>query len=135
MTVADTHDDVADAWADFLAHANKVYAKLRAACHGQPLDWMWWKKKMDERRDDPLLAYIHHARNCDTHRLEDTTREMRSDIQRPILLPVAVIDKGILYPPPTEHRGQRSAGDVAFTAWLAGTYLQELVAEAESRLR
>jgi hypothetical protein len=41
-----------DAWDGFLTHAGKIYSKLRAACHGQGLDWMWWKKKMDERRDD-----------------------------------------------------------------------------------
>jgi hypothetical protein len=147
----ETHEDAEDAWADFLTHANKVYLKLRAACHGQGVDWMWWKKKMDERRDDPLLVYIHHARNSDTHRLEDTTRRIPpgSHVVRmplggsytyvsavPHLRPLPVIDQGIVYPAPMEHKGQPYGfGDVGFMAYAAMMHLQSLVAEAASRLR
>ena len=142
-------EDAEDAWADFLTHANRLYVKLRAACHGQPLDWTWWKKKLDERRDDPLLAYIHHARNCDTHRLEDTTQRMPAgeyvaeipggrfhySIEQH-LRPLPVTDKGILYPNPQWHMGRpHGFADVAFMALVAGRYLQDLVAEANSRLR
>ena len=79
MTGAGTLDEADDAWGEFLTHANRVYTKLRAACHGQGVDWMWWKKQINERRDDPLLCYIHHARNCDTHRLEPMTEHVHSD--------------------------------------------------------
>jgi hypothetical protein len=143
-------DDADEAWAEFLTHANRVYTKLRAACHGQPLDWMWWKKKMDERRDDPLLCYIHHARNCDTHRLEPMTQHVESAsvmVKDPAgrdalygpahLRPLPVIDKCVTYYPPTKHKGYNLAEYVecALITHLAELHLQGLVAEAASRLR
>ena len=147
---AETFEDFEDAWADFLGHANKVYLKLRAACHGQGVDWTWWKKKMNERRDEPLLAYIHHARNSDTHRLEETTQRMPAgshvaDI--PGLGPVhysgpnhlralPVIDCGVVYPVPTEFRDTKLIyANVGHICLLAQLHLQDLVAEAASRLR
>ena len=142
-------DDLEDAWADFLTHANRVYLKLRAACYGQGRDWTWWKKMMDERRDDPLLAYIHHARNSDTHRLDETTERLpageylgemngvrfRYSIGRH-LRPLDVIDKGVVYPRPQEHNGRpHDFADVRFMALMGSRYLTTLVAEAASRLR
>jgi hypothetical protein len=38
LSAADNFDDAEDAWADFLTYANKVYLKLRGACHGQGVD-------------------------------------------------------------------------------------------------
>ena len=148
LSSADSFDDAEDAWADFLAHANKVYLKLRAACHGQGLDWMWWRKIMDERRDDPLLAYIHHARNSDTHRLEETVEWIpigAHTVQVPGLGDVAtgphlralsVTDKDVVYLPPTEHFG----GPIPYPqadaiSALATRYLDELVIAATFRLR
>ena len=144
-----TLDDAEDAWVDFLTHANRIYLKLRLACHGQPLDWSWWKKKMDERRDDPLLCYIHHARNTDTHRLEDTVRRTPGSfvLTEPgcgevnysgpeHLLVLPVIDNGVVYQPPTEHLGEGLVyPDAWHVSFLARKYLQALVAEANSRLR
>jgi hypothetical protein len=110
---------------------------------------MWWKRKMDERRDDPLLSYIHHARNSDTHCLEDTTQRLPAGIytvEMPNgrfqyssgdhLRPLPVIDKGVTYPAPLEHNGvPHGFANVAFMALVAGEYLQFLVAEARSRIR
>lgn len=141
-----------DEWDTFLTHAGKVYTKLRAACHGHPLDWSWWKKKMDERDQDDLLLYIHKARNSDTHRLEESTRWLSpgdhfihlkgygvvsEHVMRKHLSPLPVRDKaGKIYNPPYRHRN-RIIGymDVLTIMWLAGIYLNELVAEANSRLR
>jgi len=64
-------EEIEDAYDAFLTHAARIHEKLRAACYGHPLDWSWWKKKMDHRRDDPVQLYIHKARNAGTHRLED----------------------------------------------------------------
>src|SRR4051812_45982882 len=90
-----------DAYDAFLTHAGRVYEKLRAACHGQGVDWMWWRKKMDERRDDPLLLYIYKARNTETHRLEASVAwRMTKRALTPILVPLPVRDKkGEVYYP------------------------------------
>jgi hypothetical protein len=113
------------------------------------LDWSWWKKKMDDRRDDPLLCYVHHARNTDTHRLEDTVRRMPGSFTMILpglgevnysgpehLLALPVTDKGVVYPPPTEHGGMPvTYPDASYIALAARVYLQTLVNEASSRLR
>jgi len=140
-----------DAWDTFLTHAGRVYEKLRAACHGQ-LDWPWWRKQMDRRRDDELLLYIHKARNSETHRLESATQYLLpgnyqfdlKDYGRiveyvgfPQLMPLPVRDReGNIYDPPCRHNG-RFIGrmDAGTIIWLASTHLQDLVREAASRLR
>lgn len=145
---ATERDEAEDGWIDFLTHANKVFTKLRAACHGQGLDWMWWRKIMDERRDDPLLCYIHHARNTDAHRLEDTVEwvahgarvvEVTGLGEMPLaahLCAAAVTDRGIIYQPPAEHFGVPIGySDARIIAQLACNYLDELVIEATFRLR
>lgn len=151
VIVTSSFEDAEDAWVDFLTHAGRLNEKLRAACHGQGVDWMWWKKKMDQRRDDPLLLYVHKARNADTHRLEDIVervRDGRHKFQLPNygtvvydgpnhLRPLTVRDKqGNTYDPPLWHKGRFHGYLTAdMIAWLAHTHLQGLVSEASSRLR
>jgi hypothetical protein len=61
-----------DAWEDFLNSAGRFYTKMRAAAVGKPKLWAWFTSKLDERRDDPFLQYMHQARNADVHRLEES---------------------------------------------------------------
>lgn len=68
---ADDLEEVADAWEDFLQAAAKVYEKFRAASRGDPQTWGWFGRVEEERRSDPLLCYLHHARNADFHRFEE----------------------------------------------------------------
>jgi hypothetical protein len=136
LAEANSFEEAEDAWADFLIHAGRVYNKLRAACHGHPLDWTWWRKKMDERRDDPLLAYVHHCRNSDTHRLDQTTNAAPSHVGY-FLVILPVVDKGITYPVPQAEKpdGQTVEMYGELVAFFASAYLEELVREASSRLR
>ena len=151
ISTAATNEDAEDAWADFLYCAGKVYTKLRAACHGHPRDWGWFGKKLDERSRDQLLLYIHKARNCDTHRLDDIT-EHHSVGTRTVTLanlgqvhqsgprlivPLAVTDKhGTVYDVPVKHKDLAiQFADAGMIAFFASKYLQELVKEAASRLR
>lgn len=122
FVVAKDWEDAEDAYDAFLTHAGRVYEKLRAACFGHPRDWSWWKKKLDERRDDELLLYIHKARNSGTHRLEEGTKwigagqhrfhlQSYGTIQQRChfdhLSPLPVRDKeGIVYEPPCRHRSR-----------------------------
>jgi hypothetical protein len=125
---AATVEDAEDAWAEFLTHANKIYTKLKAACYGHPRDYGWYGKKLDERSSDPLLLYIHKARNCDTHRLEPIITSDRK--------PLPVIDKGVVYQVPEFHGGYEIEDPSCVTiGYWAVVYLQDLVMEADSRLR
>jgi hypothetical protein len=66
-------DEAEELWSEFLHWASKVHEKIRAGApqNGDPDSWTWFKKKLDERENDELLAYMHHARNAEHHRLED----------------------------------------------------------------
>lgn len=55
------------AWIDFLTAANTVYSKLEQGAKGCGKSEAWYGRKKHERKKDPLLAYIHQARNADEH--------------------------------------------------------------------
>jgi len=59
-----------DAWSDFLLATGGVYSKLKEGAKGHPKSEGWFGRAVNLRRTDPLLRYIHHARNSDEHGLE-----------------------------------------------------------------
>lgn len=61
-----------EAWSDFLQASSRVYDKLQAGTT-RPRSYAWFGAKLKERKQDPLLRYIHHARNVDQHGLTATT--------------------------------------------------------------
>jgi len=150
MSAADL-DDAEDAWAEFLTHASNIYSKLRAACYGHPRDWGWYGKKLDERSRDPLLLYVHKARNTATHRLEDITVQVKAGRQRTVAVgigwvnvrfpnhvrPLPVTDEnGNIYDVPTTHRGFTFGYcEVGVMSHITNKYFQDLIKEAFSRLR
>jgi hypothetical protein len=67
---ATTFAEAEEAWTDFLIAASAVYSKLEQGAKGHPKSEPWYGKKKKERRDDPLLRYIHHARNSNEHGIE-----------------------------------------------------------------
>jgi hypothetical protein len=74
MRIAKNYAELKDAWSDFLLACGRIYSKLEqgAKTNGQSI--AWFGRKKHERRNDPLLKYIHHARNIDEHGLTDITR-------------------------------------------------------------
>lgn len=60
-------------WARFLGALGAVYTKLEqgAKCCGHCSGW--WGREKKTRRTDPLLQYLHQARNTDLHGLEEVT--------------------------------------------------------------
>jgi hypothetical protein len=61
------------AWWRFLTDSAAVYEKLKAGsidAGGRSAGW--FGRVTAARKGDPLLAYIHHARNCEYHGLEET---------------------------------------------------------------
>lgn len=55
-------------WPDFLS-AHKIYSKLEQGAKSSSHSGAWFGAKRHERRNDPLLSYVHHARNVDEHGL------------------------------------------------------------------
>ena len=66
---ATSFETAREAWVDFLHAASGLYSKLEqgSKSNGRSMGWFGQKKK--ERRSDPLLRYLHFARNSDQHGL------------------------------------------------------------------
>jgi hypothetical protein len=62
------------AWSQFLSESSRFYSKLEQGQKGCSKSEPWFGLKKYERRKDPLLAYIHHARDKDEHGLDYITR-------------------------------------------------------------
>ena len=69
----DDADLTKDAWSDFLTAAGTIYGKLAEGSRSNGSSQSWFGRMKNERKSDPLLAYIHHARNCDEHGIEEVT--------------------------------------------------------------
>lgn len=74
LGIATSFDEAEEAWTDFLLAVAGIYSKLEqgAKSKGSSLGWFGRIKKI--RRDDPLLRYLHHARNSDEHGIERVVR-------------------------------------------------------------
>jgi len=59
-----------EAWSDFLIAASTIYSKLERGAKGFPKSEPWFGRRKKERKDDPLLRYLHFARNSDEHGIE-----------------------------------------------------------------
>lgn len=70
LEAATNFDAAEEAWTDFLLAVAGIYSKLEqgAKSSGPSLGWFGRQKKL--RRDDPLLRYLHYARNSDEHGIE-----------------------------------------------------------------
>jgi hypothetical protein len=72
VVVATTNDFTAleKHWASFLVSAGRVFTKLEQGAKVCNKSKVWWGNKLHERRTDPLLRYLWHARNADEHTLQ-----------------------------------------------------------------
>jgi len=57
------------AWLDIIAAFGTLYSKLEQASKATPEATRWFREKKETRKQDPLLQYMHHARNADEHTL------------------------------------------------------------------
>jgi len=67
-------DEKESAWSDFLLASSGIYSKLEQGSKSKSSSAGWFGRKKSERKNDPLLRYIHHARNSDEHGVEQITR-------------------------------------------------------------
>jgi len=62
--------EFSSAWTDFLVALNGAHTILEQGAKESPQSRQWYGGKKVERRKDPLLGYLHQARNADEHGLE-----------------------------------------------------------------
>jgi hypothetical protein len=72
---------IENAWAAFLVAAGRVYTKLEQGSKISAKSKAWWGKKLHERRTDPLLCYVWHARNADEHTLQQITERQDTSVK------------------------------------------------------
>jgi hypothetical protein len=72
---AQTLTEMETAWSDFLTAANRVFSKLEQGAKINGKSKAWFGRKKHERRTDPILRYVHHARNADEHGLAKITEK------------------------------------------------------------
>jgi hypothetical protein len=70
LKIATTIEDAEKAWTDFLVAAGAVYSKLEQGAKANGRSLAWFGKKKRERKTDPLLRYLHFARNSSEHGIE-----------------------------------------------------------------
>jgi hypothetical protein len=70
LKTATNYDEAEEAWSDFLLAAATIYSKLEQGSKSNGTSSGWFGRKKKERKDDPLLRFLHHARNSDEHGIE-----------------------------------------------------------------
>ena len=65
--------DMHSAWWGFLLAADGIYSKLEQGANGNRKSEPWFGKVKHLRKTDPLLSYIHQARNSDEHGIDDSS--------------------------------------------------------------
>ncbi len=149
--------DVHRLWSDFLIHANRVFAKLEQGAKATPSQ-PWYGQVIHERRTDPLLQYIHKARDASEHGdalsgkdvilhgIEARTSQFftadglaanvsaGSSFSPRRLYVLSVTTRSVTYLPPRSHLGKPIYPAVETIAGLTIDYLTRLVDDARTRM-
>jgi hypothetical protein len=70
LNEATDYQSAENAWSDLITAASTIYSKLEQGSKTNGTSAAWFGRKKKERRDDPLLRYLHYARNSDEHGVE-----------------------------------------------------------------
>lgn len=54
-------------WYDFLVSYNSAFSQIEQASKDTGLSKIWFDQVKKRRKNDALLSYLHHARNCEEH--------------------------------------------------------------------
>jgi hypothetical protein len=81
MEASKTFHELESAWSRFLVAANRVYTRLEQGAKSNSESKGWFGRKTHERRIDPLLRYIQHARNADEHSIAEITHREPSALK------------------------------------------------------
>lgn len=80
IQAARSYPEFEDAWYQFLVAANSADAILEATSRKDNISQPWFGGKIRQRKKDPLLNYMHQARNSDEHGIESVTEHVPSSI-------------------------------------------------------
>lgn len=122
MEAADNFAEVRTAWIEFLHAVSSVYSKLEQGAKADGKSAAWYGRMKKERKDDPLLSYLHHARNADRYGLEEIVSSEGSASIASYLQP-----DGLILQIRSVGRGETTWGDKIFDEHgrLAGTKVEE----------
>lgn len=67
-------DSRESAWIDLITALGTVYSKLEQGAKQSGESAAWYGRMKNERKSDPLLSYVHHARNSAEHGISPTGR-------------------------------------------------------------
>lgn len=67
-------------WAQFLSSFNTIFSKLEQGAKISGRSSCWFGMLKNTRRNDPLLRYLHHARNQENHGLNIGTKHLPFDL-------------------------------------------------------
>jgi hypothetical protein len=81
LKTATNFAEAEEAWTDFLLAAATIYSKLEQGSKSSGKSSGWFARKKKERKDDPLLRYLHHARNSDEHGIESVVSRLQQGSQ------------------------------------------------------
>lgn len=71
LAQAQTFSQMETAWNDFLAAGHTIFNKLQKGTKGAGPAAAWFGRVKHERKTDPLLRYVHHARSSAVHGIEE----------------------------------------------------------------
>lgn len=66
--------DMEAAWVDLLTASGTVFSKLEQGAKGKVASEAWFSVHKQARKSDPLLQYVHQARNSSEHSIQDLSR-------------------------------------------------------------
>lgn len=72
LMAAASFDGLESKWTDFLVAAASIFTKLEQGAKRFAPSELWFRQIRTLRRNDPLLRYLHHARNANEHGIQDT---------------------------------------------------------------
>jgi hypothetical protein len=78
LEAAKSFDERESAWSDLLIAGNGIYSKLEQGSKVSGKATGWFGRAKKARKEDPLLSYMHHARNSEEHGIEDVTARMKA---------------------------------------------------------
>lgn len=73
MECAKNYESARRQWYEFLSCSNAVFSVLEQGSKGSGKSSAWFGTKKHERKNDPLLCYLLHARNADEHNVPSVT--------------------------------------------------------------
>lgn len=80
MRTAGSFEAYEAAWRQFLQEINKVWKKVELECKKNSKFKAWRVKYVELRKTDPLLCYLHHARNSEEHTLTEITKRVAGSL-------------------------------------------------------